>query len=157
MKILKTIRERPYSLLFWPLSGLYLVLILGSYLYMYDGQLNVFYTSFPAWYTITTTLLTFIISLLGGTVMTLFIAKLHEFRAGSAGVGILGMLVGSLSAGCPGCFFGLFPFLLSLFGITGTLALLPLKGIELQLITVLLLIVSIVLLERDAGVSCKVA
>ena len=57
--------------------------------------------------------------------------------------------VGGLAAGfCPLCVVGLFPLIFGLFGITFSFAALPLKGIEVQLVVILILILSLILLRR---------
>ena len=57
--------------------------------------------------------------------------------------------IGGLATGfCPLCVTGLFPLLLSLFGVSFSFASLPFKGIEVQLLAVILLLVSLWLLRR---------
>jgi hypothetical protein len=115
-----------------------------------------FYRSMFAMYTVPFTLLVIITSLLFGINVALLVAKLEELRFKSAGLSIAGLLFGSLAAGCPGCFFGLFPIILSLFGITGTLAILPLNGIELQIVAILVILASIYFLAEESTVVCKI-
>ena len=55
-----------------------------------------------------------------------------------------GFTVAGLSTGvCPSCISGFFPFILSAFGITFTWAFLPFKGLEIQLLTIVLLSASL--------------
>lgn len=57
--------------------------------------------------------------------------------------------VGGLAAGiCPLCVTGLFPLILGLFGITFTFASLPFKGLEVQVVSILLLSLSFWMLVR---------
>lgn len=56
---------------------------------------------------------------------------------------------GGLAAGiCPLCVTGLFPLILGLFGITFTFASLPFKGLEVQVVSILLLSLSFWMLVR---------
>lgn len=62
-----------------------------------------------------------------------------------AGIGT----VGGLATGfCPLCAAGLFPLIFGFFGVTFSFALLPLKGIEVQLAVILILSSSLILLSR---------
>jgi len=153
--ILQILRERPYKTLVWPLSLIYALFVVIVYIYMYNGHPLDFFTSFPRWYTITATTFHVIITLLTGVAITLFIAKIHELRLKSAGVGITGLLFAALAAGCPGCFFGLFPIVMSFFGITATLAILPFNGLELQVVTICMLLLSVFFLAKETEVACE--
>lgn len=68
---------------------------------------------------------------------------------GASGFGFVGIFGGVLGGACPGCFAGLFPALLGLFGITVTLSIFPLNGLEISIASVILLIVGTVLLSRE--------
>lgn len=150
------LRKKPYRVLIWPLSLLYLVANYFIYRYMYNNNILDFYTAFPPWYTTTFTTLTVIISALFGLVITLFIAKIREVRMKSAGFGIAAGLFGGLAAGCPGCVFGLFPVVAGALGFGGglTLAVLPWNGIELQVLTALMLLVSLFFLAEETTITC---
>ena len=63
-------------------------------------------------------------------------------------VSSLGMISGLAAGVCPACVLGLFPIIFSLFGLTFTWAFLPWEGTEIQVITILLLTISIILLTR---------
>lgn len=151
---LETLSGRRY--LFLILSPLYLLGTALLYAYIYNGDPRAFYHTYPWTYTLPFTLFTVLISVLLGGVITLFVARLREVRLKSAGLGAMGVFVGSLAAGCPGCLFGLFPLVLGFFGISGTLALLPWNGIEFQIATVALLGLSAYTLSGETDVSCKV-
>lgn len=154
--LVKTLRERPWRVLVWPLSIVYLVATIALYEYIYNGTLVQFYRTFPAYYTVSFTAFTIVISILFGVVLTLFLAKIREIRLKGAGLGITGIFFGALAAGCPGCVFGLFPIVLSLFGISGTLAILPFNGLEFQALTVLLLLSSIFFLAKESEIACEI-
>jgi len=59
-----------------------------------------------------------------------------------------------LASGCPGCIAGLFPAFLGIFGISASLGILPLYGLELQLISIILLAISIWYLTKP--IVCKI-
>jgi len=60
-------------------------------------------------------------------------------------IGTFGVALGFISAGCSACGLGL----ISLFGLGGALATLPLKGVEISIIAIVLLMVSIYIISRD--------
>lgn len=139
-----------------PLSSLYLAANVALYAYIFNGDPLQLYRSYPLSYTVPFTAFTALISILTGILAVLIIAKLREVRAKTLGLGATGLLFGSLAAGCPGCVFGLFPLLLGFFGLGGTLAVLPLKGIEFQIVTVVLLGIGIFSLSKEADLTCEV-
>ena len=62
------------------------------------------------------------------------------------GIGTLGGLMAGV---CPLCVTGLFPLILSLLGVTFTFASLPLKGIEIQVLVVAILLISFRMLRKN--------
>ena len=99
---------------------------------------------------------TVFIALLIGININLIILKFKEIKAvnNQSGITALGVFGGLLGGACPGCFVGVFPAFLGLFGITATLSSLPLFGLEIEMASVALLVVSTVLLTRDN--VCKI-
>ena len=98
-----------------------------------------------------------IIPALVATTVNLSIMKFkdaREIKTNSGRFAFLGVFGGILGGACPGCFVGLFPAFLGLFGTTITLSSLPLFGLELQIGSALLLGTAIILLTRDT--VCKV-
>ena len=98
-----------------------------------------------------------IIPLLVGVVVVLATKRVVDLKkvSGKKGFfGVMGTLFGILGGACPGCFAGLFPALLGLFGVTATIGNLPLYGFELGLISSILLIISIKYLSKD--LTCKI-
>lgn len=98
-----------------------------------------------------------IILLLVPLIVNLVIIKIKDLRdiskaGGSAG--FLGIFAGLLGSACPGCFAGLFPAFLGLFGVSATLGNLPFYGLEIQGLSIVLLMVSVWLLTRET--VCKV-
>lgn len=75
--------------------------------------------------------------------------------AGAGGIGIFGIVGGLLGGACPGCLVGLFPAVLGIFGVTGTsLSILPFNGLEIQAVSVGLLLIGVFYLTKSA--TCKV-
>lgn len=60
----------------------------------------------------------------------------------------IGTLGGLATGFCPLCLTGLFPLLFGLFGVTFSFASLPLKGVEIQLLALVILLTSLWMLER---------
>lgn len=93
------------------------------------------------------------IPFLVGMNVNLAIMKLKEVSLmaskGASGFSFVGIFGGILGGACPGCFAGLFPALLGLFGISATLSILPLYGLEISIASIILLIVGAVLLSRE--------
>ncbi len=113
-------------------------------------------TSYATWFWIPTILFTFLlIPFLVALTINLTIIKFKEMKTvKGSGFTVTGMFGGILSGACPGCFVGLFPAFLGLFGITASLSILPLYGLEIQMVSVVLLILAIILLTKD--VICEV-
>jgi len=68
----------------------------------------------------------------------------------------IGIFAAALANGCPGCFAGLFPFILSIFGVSATLSILPFNGIELQVLGAVLLGTSIFFLSGKSKNVCEI-
>jgi len=89
--------------------------------------------------------------------INLMIIKFKEYRSMNtkgSGLTILGVFGGFLGGACPGCFVGLFPAVLGLFGISASLSILPFYGLELQALSAGLLMISTYYLVRNP--VCKV-
>ncbi len=71
--------------------------------------------------------------------------------AGMTAVGIFGGLLGGA---CPGCFVGLFPTLAGVFGITATLSSLPFFGFEIQVLTLIIVLITLYIISNP--LTCKV-
>ena len=100
---------------------------------------------------------TFLIALLVGLVINLVIIKFKELKhvnkvSGLAAVGLFGGLLGGA---CPSCFVGLFPAFLGLFGVTASLSSLPLFGLEIQIGSILLLLISVYFLTKNSVCEVK--
>ncbi len=152
-RIKKVILKKPYIFYFIGIFLAYVAVnLIINKLYV---NLEVF-TSFALWFRIPFLFFNFLLipSLVALTI-NLSILRFKEAgfgkHTGAAGFGIFG---GVLGGACPGCFVGLFPAVLGLFGITATLSILPLFGLELQILSAALLTTAIFLLTKD--IVCEV-
>ena len=125
-----------------------------------DVWVNQGYVTFPAvlsyQWSISIPFLLFhlLIPLLVGLNVVLMILKIKELKAITGSMSAMGAFGGVLGGACPGCFAGLFPGAMGLFGISATLGDLPFNGIEIQVASALLLTLSAVLLSKET--ACKV-
>ena len=155
-RIKKAITEKPYIFYF---IGIFLIFIainlVVNKLYV---SLEVF-TSLVLWFRIPFIFFNFLlIPALVALTINLSIIKFREMRAvnnkAGGGFTLLGIFGGVLGGACPGCFVGLFPAFLGIFGVTASLSILPLYGLEIQLVSIILLVVAVILLTRDT--VCKI-
>ncbi len=113
-----------------------------------------FFTDTP-WYKI---LVTLAVSLLSGANISLIIGSLrksHALQRGGTTMGALGVISGILGVGCSSCGSVI---LVSAAGISSSLlGILPLKGLELSILSVILLVVSCMTLGGllRAGCACE--
>ena len=102
------------------------------------------------------------VPLLFGVDITMIVYFLRRRRAqlprGEIAAGLGGATSGAIAAGCAACGSFLLITILSFFGATGALALLPLRGGELGLLSIALLLLSIFLIARKivAPVVCEI-
>ena len=96
-------------------------------------------------------ILNLIIALLIGISINLIWLKFRSYKSVNKehGLTFLGVFGGLMSGACPGCFVGLFPAFLGLFGITASLSTLPFLGLELQAGSIAILAGSIFLLTNE--------
>ena len=67
----------------------------------------------------------------------------HGLSVQESGSGALGLVLGTLGAGCAACGTALLAGLLSLFGAAGLVTLLPLEGLEVSLLALVVVVLSI--------------
>ena len=105
------------------------------------------------WFTIITIILNLLISVLFGIYLSLLLFKRDLKNTGlkQSAHGLGGALVGVVAAGCPTC--GV-PFL-AYFGAPLALTLLPLKGLEIKMISIALLVLSIHLFSKSITARCQ--
>lgn len=146
--------KRPYSYF----------LIIFSLLYLFvNSVLNGFFVIFPTLFDsnlliiVPFLVLNLIVALLFGVVLNLMVYRFREaerFRK-KAGLAPVGIFAGLLGGMCPGCFAGLFPSVLALFGISVTLGSLPLFGAEFLIVAIVLMLLSVYFLA-ETQVSCEI-
>jgi hypothetical protein len=154
MHYIRTVLAEPrYAFIAVLAALLYVGVTMITVLYAHATIEN-FYKTMYSTYTIPFTVFTVLLSVFFGLNVALFTAKIREVRLKSAGLGATGLFFGSLAAGCPGCFFGLFPIVLSLFGISATLAILPFHGLELQAIALIALCLTLFTLGKETEIGC---
>jgi len=119
-----------------------------------DYSLSIFIMMNGLSYTIITFFLLAVVALLFGVYISLvvysFKIKLKAKKIGSS-IGVIGLIVGLFSAGCPMCgafLFGLFGFPLALF-------FMPFNGLELRVLAALILVASIYLISRSF-IKCRI-
>lgn len=94
--------------------------------------------------------------------INLIIFKIREIRSLSTGQAVkkegsmtfLGMIGGFIGGACPGCFVGLLPTLAGIFGLNVALSSLPYHGFEIQIPTLIILLVTTYILTNP--LTCKV-
>ena len=113
-------------------------------------------SSFALWFLIPFLFFNFLITpFLVALTINLSILRFKEAGPGSkikgkeSGATSVGVFAGVLGGACPGCFVGLFPAVLGFFGITASLTILPLYGLEIQFLSAAFLIFAIFLLTKD--------
>ena len=103
-------------------------------------------------------IMSLVVALLIGVNVNLIYVKYKQLKVvkKASGLTFVGMFGGLLAGMCPGCFAGLFPLILSIFGVTATVSVLPFNGLELQLLTVGFLGTSIFFLTKEDKGVCKI-
>ena len=153
-RIKKAIFSRPYVFYFICIFIVYMVLnILLNQTYV---TFNTFFSSYRPSFYIPFMILNLITAFLVPLNINLSILKFKDLSfntKGEEGFSIVGVFGGLLGGACPGCFAGLFPAFVGLFGISATLGNLPFFGLEIQVLSIVLLIIGAVLLSRET--VCK--
>jgi hypothetical protein len=158
-RIKKAITQKPYNYIF--ITALISFFTFNWYL----NELGIFFTSLytlEVWFSTTFILLMIIITLLVPLTISLAYMRIKSIgmfkvkevgtKEGASSIG--GILTGILAGSCPACFAGLFPAFMGLFGITASLSSLPLNGIELQIGSIILLLLAVWMLSKEP--LCKV-
>lgn len=159
VKVIKTIlTDRKYILISIIAALIYFTAYYAIINYFLDGFAR-FFSTYSKSYAYPAFFLNILLSLLVGVNISLLVHRISMLkRLNSRGslISSIGLFTGALANGCPGCFAGLFPMFLSLFGITATLSVLPFNGLELQAASMVLLSFSIFFLSSPRGNVCKV-
>lgn len=149
----KAVSARPYSF--------YFLFFFFSYLFLtvYINKIHVTHqvlTQNPAYGTMFT-LLTVLVAGFVALNLNLAIMKFRELKKvnGASGLTALGIFLGILGGACPGCIVGLFPVVMGFFGGFGySLSVFPYDGLELQVLSLILLVVGAGLMSKPA--VCKI-
>ncbi|MFH1649336.1 MAG: hypothetical protein ABIA93_02205 [Candidatus Woesearchaeota archaeon] len=99
----------------------------------------------------------FVVALLVALNVNLILSKVIEFRKlhHSSGLSFLGAFAGILGGACPGCFVGLLPSIAGIFGVTTSLSFLPFYGLEVQALSILLLVIAAIIMTRTDVCALK--
>ena len=156
----KTIKDilirRNYFILFASTAILlFLILYILTLATTTNQSLSIFIMMNGLDYAILTFFLLFIISLLFGIYISLFVYKIRRNMKGRKVIGIFGgssgLIAGIFGAGCPMCGSVIF----ALFGAPLALFFMPFKGLELRVLSILLLIISIYIISKSIY-SCEI-
>jgi hypothetical protein len=152
-KIKQVTLERPFIFSFFGIFFAYSIInILTNQLYVTGATIF----SYNLFFLIPFIVLTLLVAVLTGISINLVWVKYREFKQvnKASGFTALGIFTGLLGGSCPGCFAGVFPAFLGLFGVSASLSSLPLYGLEIQLGSAILLVVAIFFLTKNP--VCKV-
>ena len=145
---MKRVFEKPY--VFWMLSVFFIYLALSVFLsgFYSTVQYIPYYLKQIKWIELSVSILfTLVIALLVAFNSVYILIKFKERRnAKSAGLSCAGTALGLTTGVCPACVTGIFPLLLGFFGITFSWSTLPFHGLEIQVLTILILLLSLYLL-----------
>lgn len=155
---IKSILEQKKYFLIFLITG---IIYLGAYYLVityFLGSFSIFFNTYIKSYSYPAVVLNIIVALLLGINISLLVYKLKEFAADkkSSMTSGIGIFAAALANGCPGCFVGLFPFVLSIFGVSATLSILPFNGLELQALSAVLLGASIFFLSGKSNYVCEI-
>lgn len=95
-----------------------------------------------------------LISILSGILFSMILFKFNNFRSfeGKGFFGFIGSGIGAFGIGCPTCG----AFLFGLIGMPLALTYLPFRGLELQVLSVLILLVSVYFTGKSINGVCKI-
>ncbi|MCH8067217.1 MAG: hypothetical protein IIC69_01410 [Nanoarchaeota archaeon] len=155
--IKSVLKQKKYFLIFLITTLIYLgiyYLIINYFL----TSFSLFFTTYVKSYAYPAFILNIIVAILMGVNISLLIYRMKEFATDkkSSMMSGVGIFAAALANGCPGCFAGLFPVILSIFGISATLSILPFNGLELQGLSAVLLGASIFFLAGKTQNVCEI-
>ncbi|MEK6834749.1 MAG: hypothetical protein AABX61_00615 [Nanoarchaeota archaeon] len=154
-KIKHLLKQKDYFRIFL-ISGIsYLILSFYLIYYFFNG-FYLFFNYYIKYYPWLNILFTLTLALLFGINLVLIIFRFKEVRKynNESGTGIFTSVLSLFSAGCPVCSFTILSFLIPGLSTAFTLAILPFKGLEIQLLGIILLLISIFILTKEN--VCKV-
>ena len=149
-KVKSLLRQKAYFKIF--LIGVIFYILLAGFLinYFFNG-FYLFFNYYLKYYPWLNILFTLISGILFGINFSLIIYRFKEIKSYSneSGVGIFTGVISLFSAGCPVCSFSILTLLIPSVGITFSLAILPFKGLEIQLLGIMILLISIFILTKE--------
>lgn len=153
-KIKKALLEKPYVFIFLIVFIGYLGL--NAWINDFEVTSGVLFTNYYTGFIVPFLILMVLVGGLTALTVNLVLVKYVELKmlAGVSGFAGVGVFVGLLGGACPGCFAGLFPAFVGLFGVSATLGNLPLYGLEIQILSIGLLMISVFFLTSET--KCKV-
>jgi len=155
LSVIRTVLSRKrYLAVFLVLFGLYVAV--NVLVNQFAETLPVFFT-FRLSFVIPYAILSILIGMLAALNLTLIAYKLIQVRAlgkEETGATAFGVFGGMLGGACPGCFVGLLPTIAGVFGITISLSSLPFLGFEIQIPTLLILLVTLYVVASP--LTCKI-
>ena len=154
-KLKALLKQKSYFRIF--LLSFILYLLLSTYLiyYFFNGFYS-FFNYYIRYYPWLNVLFTLILAFLFGINLALIIFRFREVKSynNESGTGIFTSIISLFSAGCPVCSFSIISFLIPAIGTTFSLAILPFKGLEIQLLGIVILLISIFILTKEN--VCKI-
>ena len=155
-KIKSLLKQKFYFRIF--LITFLFYLLLSTYLiYYFFNGFYLFFNYHLKYYPYLNILFTLILAFLFGLNTSLMIFRFKEVKSynNESGTGIFTSVLSLFSAGCPVCSFTILSFLIPSLSVTFTLAILPFKGLEIQFLGIMLLLISIFILTKEN--VCKLA
>ena len=152
-KIKNILKQKPYFKIFTITFLIYLVLSIFLINYFFLGFKLFFQQST---YAIFNLLFTLILASLLGINVPLIIYRFKEARRynNESGTGIFTSILSLFGAGCPVCSFTILSLIIPGFTTAFSLAILPFKGLEIQFLGIILLLMSIFTLTKED--VCKI-
>lgn len=149
-KIKLLLKQKTYFRIFLMTFVFYLLLSTYLIYYFFNG-FYLFFNYSLKYYPWLNILFTLILAFLFGINLALIIFRFKEVHNynNESGTGIFTSILSLFSAGCPVCSFTILSFLIPGISVTFTLAILPFKGLEIQLLGILLLLISIFVLTKE--------
>jgi len=154
-KIKFLLKQKSYFRIFLISSILYLILSAYLVYYFFNG-FYLFFNYSIKYYPYFNILFTITLSMLFGINLSLIIYRFKEIRKynNESGTGIFTSVLSLFSAGCPVCSLSILTLLLPSIFAGVSLAILPFKGLEIQFLGIILLLISIIILTKEN--TCKI-
>lgn len=153
MKSIKTVlMQKKYFLLFFTVSVIsFAILYALMFLTIYDYSMDIYVEMNGFYYTVAALVASAIISILLGIYASLVFYRLGAARKNGIKIGAAGIAsaaAGIVGTGCPMCG----SFILGLIGAPLGLLFFPFKGLELKAFSIIVLLLSVFLLSKDAAI-----